>query len=138
MKEALEMVRCPKCGKLFPKGRKMLGYNYCIDCTPQSMIRPVIEGQLDGEDVVTTVRLVSQQEYNAIQRSKNVAYGGLSVDPDIEEAPDLSTFEQQDEEIRQLSPADREAALQAAENEHQGMSENAMDELERMSYEKDF
>lgn len=137
----LEMVTCPKCGKPFPKGRKLLGYPYCIDCTPQSCVRPVIEDQGEGEDTYTVVHIVSQQEYNAIQRGKRLLHGGLQVDPDLEDAPDLSTFEQQDEEMQQLSPAEREARLKAMENEQQGMSEHTLEELEevdRSFQEEDF
>ena len=136
----LEMVTCPKCGKPFPKGRKLLGYRYCIERTPQNYVRPVIEDQGEGEDTYTVVHIVSQQEYNAIQRGKKLLHGGLQVDPDLEEAPDLSTFEQQDEEMQQLSPAEREARLQVMENEQQGLSEHTLEELEEVdhSFREDF
>jgi len=129
--KSLKMIPCPKCGKPFPEGRKKLGYPFCVNCTPQNYLRPVIEDQGEGEDTYTVVHIVSQQEYNAIQRGQKMLHGGLSVNPEMEDAPDTSTFEEQDEAMQQFSPQEREARLKAMENDQQGLSERTLEELEQ-------
>ena len=136
-KDAIEMIPCPKCGRPFPKGRRDLGYPYCVNCTPQSTYRPVIEDQGEGEDTYTVVHIVSQKEYNNILRGQKLLHGGVSVDPEMEDAPDLSTFEEQDEAMQQFSPAEREARLQAMENDQQGLTEISAEEFEAMAFRDD-
>lgn len=126
------MIKCPKCGKPFPLGRKKLGYDYCINCTPQNYVRPYIEEQGEGEDTYTVMHVVTQQEYNIIQRGQRMMQTGRYITgSEQEDAPDMSTFEQQDEQEPQFTPAEREARLQAMEYEQQGMSEKTLEEVEQ-------
>lgn len=126
--ENLEMIPCPKCGRPFPKRRKELGYNYCVNCSTEKPLVSFIEGQGEGEDVSTTVHIVTQKQ--AFELYKAEHNGKVDINPEFEEAPDLSTFEQQEELTASLSPAEREAYLSELENEFTGMSERSVEELD--------
>lgn len=131
-----EMVICPKCGKPFPKKRQELGYRFCINCSPQGTVRPIIESIGRGEEAETVMHIVSQQEYIAIQRGRNTMHSSLYSNPD-EEAPDVSTFEEQEESVSLLSPAEREAQLETLEKEQQGLSERTLEDLEEYSMDEE-
>lgn len=128
----IETVICPKCKKPFPKIRQDLGYKFCINCSPQGVVHPVIESIGQGEEAETIMHIVSQQEYNTIQRGQRMLHANLYENPDIEEeeAPDMSTFEEQEEATSHLSPAEREAQIEALEQEQNGMSERSLEEFE--------
>lgn len=134
----VETVICPKCKKPFPKQRLDLGYKFCINCSPQGSYHPVIESIGQGEEAETVMHIVTTQEFNAIQRGQRQMHGSLYNNPDIEEeeAPDMSTFEEQDEAVSHLSPAEREAQIEALEQEQQGLSEHTLEEMEDMSLEE--
>lgn len=127
-----ETVICPKCKKPFPKKRRDLGYRYCVNCSPQGSYFPVIESIGQGEEAETIMHIVSQQEYVAIQRGQRMLHANLYENPDIEEeeAPDMSTFEEQEESVSHLSPSEREAQIEALENEQNGISERSLEEIE--------
>lgn len=128
----IDMIKCPKCGKLFPLGRRKLGYQFCIACTPQNYVRPYIEEQGEGEDTYTVVHIVSQQEYNIIQRGQRMMQAGRYVTgSEQEDAPDMTTYEQQDEQEPHFTSAEREARLQSLEYEQQGMTERSIEEIEQ-------
>lgn len=124
----LEMITCPVCGRPFPKRRRELGYRCCVNCSTEKPLVAVIEGQEDGEDVSTTVHLVTQKQALAMYKAEH--NGRVDTNPDLETAPDLSTFEQQEELTASLSPAEREAYLSELENEFTGMSERSVEELD--------
>lgn len=132
----LETVICPKCGKPFPKKRQELGYRFCINCSPQGTVRPIIESIGQGEEAEIIMHIVPQQEYNAIQRGRKMMHSSLYGNPD-EEAPDVSTFEEQEESVALLSPAEREAHLDTLEKEQQGLSERTLEDLEEYRLEED-
>ena len=128
----VETVICPKCKKPFPKQRRDLGYKFCINCAPQGSYYPIIESIGQGEEAETVMHIVTAQEYNAIQRGQRQMHGSFYNNPDVEEeeAPDMSTFEEQDEAVAHLSPAEREAQIEALEQEQQGLSEHTLEEME--------
>lgn len=128
-----ETVICPKCKKPFPKKRLELGYRFCINCSSQGTVHPIIESIGQGEEAETVMHIVSHQEFVSIQRGQRMLHKSLYENPDtmeIEEAPDMSTLEDQDEQFAHLSPADREAQLEAIENEQAGLSERTLEDLQ--------
>lgn len=89
----LEMISCPVCGKPMPKKRMELGYNYCINCSTEKPKVCLIEGTQEGEDVDSTVTIVTQQEARLINKAK--AEGKVTLVED-ENALNMKTLEEQD------------------------------------------
>lgn len=79
----LEMIPCPKCRKDFPKKRKELGYNVCVNC---STVKPkiaitTVEGT--GDHTWNDVLIMDQDQALSIARRANELTKGKKVDLEI-------------------------------------------------------
>lgn len=100
----IEMITCPRCGKPFPKKRKDLGYNYCIDCSTEKPLACVVEGHLsgDGDDTVEcTVHVVSLEEAVRIEHTRFSRGRTVDVNESDEEAPNMRTIEDIDDSLEE-------------------------------------
>lgn len=126
----LEMVKCPVCGKPFPKKRVELGYNTCVNCSTVKRVVGLGEDLGEGDHTYSVLHIVQPEVARAVYRAQNM--GKVTVDVDAEDegdAPDFRTFEEQEEDLHTLNPTEREAKYQEMENEFQGMTERSIDEL---------
>ena len=129
--EELEMIPCPICGKPFPKKRKELGYNYCVNCSTEKPLVCRVEEHGEGDHTYDSIQIMKPEEAFAIYKAEH----GLKIefDPEEETAPDYSTFEQQEEVTASMSPAEKERYLEELENEFTGMSERSVEELNQLA-----
>lgn len=129
--EELEMIPCPICGRPFPKKRKELGYNFCVDCSTEKPLVCRVEEHGEGDHTYDSIRIMKQEEALELYKAEH----GLKIDinPEYESAPDYSTFEEQEEATASLSPGEKEARLQELENEFFGMTERSLEELDQLS-----
>ena len=130
--EELEMIPCPICGRPFPKKRKELGYNFCINCSTEKPLVCRVEEHGEGDHTYDTIQIMKPEEAFALYKAEHNLNGKIEYDPDEETAPDYSTFEQQEEVTASMSPADREADLAELENEFSGMSERSIEEADQL------
>lgn len=131
--EELEMIPCPICGKPFPKKRRDLGYNYCVNCSTEKPLVCRVEEHGEGDHTYDTIQIMKPEEAFALYKAEHNLNGKIDYDPEEESAPDYSTFEQQEEATASLSPAEREAYLAELENEFTGMSERSIEEMDRLA-----
>lgn len=131
--ENLEMIPCPICGRPFPKIRKDLGYNYCVDCSTEKPLVCRVEEHGEGDHTYDTIQIMTQKQAFEIFKAEHNLQGKVDYDPELEDAPDYTTFEQQEEATASLSPAEREAYLAELENEFTGMSERSIEEMDKLS-----
>lgn len=131
MIEGLEMIPCPICGNPFPKKRKELGYNYCVNCSTEKPLVCRVEECGEGDHTYDTIQIMKPEEAFAIYKAEH----NLKVDynPEEEPAPDYTTFEQQEEMTSSMSPAEKEAYLAELENEFSGMSERSVEEMDQLA-----
>lgn len=131
--EELEMIPCPICGRPFPKKRRDLGYNYCVNCSTEKPLVCRVEEHGEGDHTYDTIQIMKPEEAFALYKAEHNLNGKIDYDPEEEAAPDYSTFEQQEEATASLSPAEREAYLAELENEFTGMSERSIEEMDRLA-----
>lgn len=129
--ENLEMIPCPICGKPFPKKRKELGYNYCVNCSTEKPLVCRVEECGEGDHTYDTIQIMTQKQAYEIYKAEH----GLKIDynPEEESAPDYSTFEEQEEVTASMSPAEKESYLEKLENEFTGMTERTIEEMDQLS-----
>lgn len=131
--EELEMIPCPICGKPFPKKRKELGYNYCVNCSTEKPLVCRVEEHGEGDHTYDSIRIMKPEEAFALYKAEHNINGKIEYNPEEEAAPDYSTFEQQEEMTSSMSPAEKERYLEELENEFSGMSERSIEELNQLS-----
>lgn|SRR5574344_114933 len=89
-----ETVICPVCGKPFPKKRKDLGYNYCVNCSTEEGKVCIVEGvpEGDGDDNISySVNIMTPKEARSITSALKQIRGTGSVDILDEEEDDVVT-----------------------------------------------
>lgn len=94
----LEMIRCPRCGQLFPKKRQELGYNYCINCSTEKRVTYIIEGTTDGDGddtIHSAMYIISQEEADKINRATGIIQESTETE-DMYGIPDMRTTEDRD------------------------------------------
>lgn len=134
MTTELEMVKCPICGKPFPKKRLELGYNCCVNCSTEKPLVGLGEDLGEGDHTYSVLHIVKPEVARAVYAAQNMGKGTVDIEEEFEgDAPDFRTFEEQEDDLRTLNPTEREKRLQEMENEFQGMSEKSLEELEMSS-----
>lgn|SRR4030042_1658417 len=72
-----EKVHCDACGKLYPKKRRDLGYNICLDCANESVVKYVgrrYDGRHDGTtEIFRTVNAIASAKVQ-IRRENAIGY----------------------------------------------------------------
>lgn len=112
----LEMVTCPRCGRPFPKMRKDLGYNYCVNCSTERPVVGLIEGIGPEGDSMDSISIMKPEDAFRIEKARRGIYRSICINPD-EEAPNMRTFESQDE-VMTDSVSERETRIAGLEEEH--------------------
>lgn len=129
--ENLEMIPCPICGNPFPKKRKELGYNYCVNCSTEKPLVCRVEEHGEGDHTYDSIRIMKQEEAFALYKAEHNSK--IDYNPEEESAPDYSTFEQQEEATASMSPAEKELLLKELENEFAGISERSIEEMDQLA-----
>ena len=108
--EGIEMVKCPKCGRPFPKARKDLGYNYCVNCSTERQVVGLIEGIGPEGDSMDSISIVKPDVAFKIERARRGVSRSICITPD-EDAPDMRAIEDQED----MSVSDRDTRLAGME-----------------------
>lgn len=87
MKETLEMVICPICGKPFPKKRKEMGYNYCVNCSTEEQKVCVTESYGEGDHNYNDIVILDQKEARALLRTESRV--DEMVDDEFDDTPEV-------------------------------------------------
>lgn len=135
IKDNLEMVTCPKCGKPFPKKRFDLGYRCCVNCSTESQKVCRIEEHGEGDHTYDTISIMTREEALALTNAERNSKG-LEILPDEGAAPDCRTFEEQDEQVGYSEAVNilrNEERLDAMEKEFAEMSEKTLREAEAIA-----
>lgn len=120
----IEMIKCPKCGRPFPKARKDLGYNYCVHCSTERPVVGLIEGIGPEGDSMDSISIMKPEVAFRIERARRGISRSICISPD-EEAPDMRTTE--DQEDMTISSSDRETRLAGMEEEYAVSAEEVKD-----------
>lgn len=64
----LEMIPCPVCGNPFPKKRKELGFNYCVDCSTVQPYTCQVEAVGEGEDIHLHMQIMNEREAEKVSQ----------------------------------------------------------------------
>ena len=103
MKESQETVICPVCGNPFPKKRRDLGYNYCVNCSTEEGKVCLIEGvpEGDGDDNISySVNIMTPKEARKITTAlSQIRKGSVDMEEDVEN----------EEELKPVSPIETES-----------------------------
>lgn len=108
--EGIEMVKCPKCGRPFPKARKALGYNYCVNCSTERPLVGLIEGIGPEGDSMDSISIVRPDVAFKIEKARRGVSRSICITPD-EDAPDMRAIEDQED----MSVSDRDTRLAGME-----------------------
>lgn len=108
--EGIEMVKCPKCGRPFPKARKDLGYNYCVNCSTERPLVGLIEGVGPEGDSMDSISIMRPDVAFKIERARRGVSRSICITPD-EDAPDMRAIEDQED----MSVSDRDTRLAGME-----------------------
>ena len=111
----IEMIKCPRCGQPFPKARKDLGYNYCVNCSTERPVVGLIEGTGPEGDSMDSITIMKPELAFKIERARRGISRSICISPD-EEAPDMRTTEDQEDTI--ISSFDRETRIAGMEEEY--------------------
>lgn len=128
MESKLEMVTCPICHNLFPKRRRELGYNYCVNCSTEkrkvAFIQGVSEGE-GGDGVVTDVSIVTAEEASTLERSRKNSEK-ISKDDSL----DMTTLEEHDQDGLSEDEFTSLRKISLNSEDEEIFSEKVMDEME--------
>jgi len=116
MKQNLEMVICPICGKPFPKKRKELGYNYCVECSTEKQKVCVVESYGEGDHNYNDIVILSQEEAWEALKPQELDPVYIDVDENGEGIVEEETLFE-DEAIELGNSQDRDSYLDSLENE---------------------
>lgn len=108
--EGIEMVKCPKCGRPFPKARKDLGYNYCVNCSTERPLVGLIEGIGPEGDSMDSISIMRPDVAFKIEKARRGVSRSICITPD-EDAPDMRAIEDQED----MSVSDRDTRLAGME-----------------------
>lgn len=125
----IEMVPCSRCGKMYPKKRKDLGYNYCVQCSTEKPYSCRVESYGQGDHTYTELSVIPQEVAEAdikVTRHHRAIMDHLLAE-DLE--VDMSTFEMQEEVSASLAQEFyKDAQLEEIE-ELKGYSEVTLEEF---------
>lgn len=88
------MVRCSRCGRMYPKKRLELGYDYCVHCSTEKAVVCMIEEQGQGDHTWTDIVIMKPEEYRSIVKAKTGKLDKITDDV----SPDMSSTEEQAEQ----------------------------------------
>ena len=120
----IEMIKCPKCGRPFPKARKDLGYNYCVHCSTERPVVGLIEGIGPEGDSMDSISIMKPEVAFKIERARRGISRSICISPD-EEAPDMRTTE--DQEDTMIASSDRNTRVSGMEEEYSATVEEVKD-----------
>lgn len=108
--EGIEMVKCPKCGRPFPKARKDLGYNCCVNCSTERPLVGLIEGIGPEGDSMDSISIMRPDIAFKVEKARRGVSRSICITPD-EDAPDVRAIEDQED----MSVFDRDTRLAGME-----------------------